>query len=168
MSKPALQDEITSYGFLQSYAEGLLQSVTADNAWERVGGANGLNPAWILGHLATVGANLTAMLGGTPSIDPKVWGERFGGGTDPTDDAAGGPSWDEIVKAWRDGHASVAAAHAAGVDTAALAGENPVEMLKEGLPTLGEFISFALTAHESLHLGQLSAWRRARGEKPLF
>ena len=33
----------------------------------------------------------------------------------------------------------------------------------EGLPTLGDATVFLAVSHEVMHLGQLAAWRRARG-----
>ena len=36
------------------------------------------------------------------------------------------------------------------------------------LPTVGDMSTFLILVHTSLHLGQLSAWRRASGKAPLF
>jgi len=40
--------------------------------------------------------------------------------------------------------------------------------MKEMLPTVRDGVSFLLTGHLGVHLGQLSAWRRMVGLPPLF
>ncbi|MEE9405655.1 MAG: DinB family protein [Algisphaera sp.] len=163
----ALKDEITTYQFWKQYGESLLQNVDVDNAWKRLSGEGSHNPAWIMGHLAWVANMLVEGFGETSQIDMKAWGERFGMGSNSTDDADGGPSWDELLAAWREGHDAVVA-HVGNVTAEILAAPNPFEALRGSFPTTGEFFSFLLSGHESLHLGQLSAWRRAQGESPLF
>lgn len=39
----------------------------------------------------------------------------------------------------------------------------PLEAVRGFLPTLGESFVFVMAAHENVHLGQLSAWRRVQG-----
>jgi hypothetical protein len=36
------------------------------------------------------------------------------------------------------------------------------------LPSVGDMATFLILSHTNLHLGQLSAWRRAVGKGPLF
>ncbi len=42
------------------------------------------------------------------------------------------------------------------------------ERFRKLMPTLGDGMTFLLTGHFWMHLGQLSAWRRACGMPPLF
>jgi len=49
-----------------------------------------------------------------------------------------------------------------------MASPNPNPRLKDGLPTVRDAVSFLLTGHLALHLGQLSAWRRMTGLAPMF
>jgi hypothetical protein len=39
----------------------------------------------------------------------------------------------------------------------------PIEEVRGFLPTLGDSFVFVMAAHENMHLGQLSAWRRVQG-----
>ena len=39
----------------------------------------------------------------------------------------------------------------------------PIEAVRGFLPTLGDCFVFVMAAHENIHLGQLSAWRRMQG-----
>jgi hypothetical protein len=39
----------------------------------------------------------------------------------------------------------------------------PLEAVRGFLPTLGDCFVFVMAAHENMHLGQLSAWRRIQG-----
>lgn len=39
----------------------------------------------------------------------------------------------------------------------------PIEEVRGFLPTLGDSFVFVVAAHENMHLGQLSAWRRVQG-----
>ncbi len=39
----------------------------------------------------------------------------------------------------------------------------PLEAVRGFLPTMGDCFIFVTAAHENMHLGQLSAWRRVQG-----
>lgn len=45
---------------------------------------------------------------------------------------------------------------------------HPAPRFREELPTKGDLIGFVMTSHFTLHLGQLSMWRRLVGFAPLF
>lgn len=162
----AFEQETKIYRFQQGYAEGLLKDLDASKAFELIC-SGGVSPAWIIGHLALVSNNVTAILGGTPKVDIDAWGPLFGGGSTASADAAGYPSWDELLAAFREGHGLITAA-VEGATAEQQAQPNPIEMLREGLPTMGDFLSFVTTSHVALHLGQLSTWRRVQGQAPLF
>jgi uncharacterized damage-inducible protein DinB len=49
------------------------------------------------------------------------------------------------------------------LDEAQLAAANPMQRLAERFPTTGHALTHVLVAHENLHLGQLSQWRRVLG-----
>ena len=44
--------------------------------------------------------------------------------------------------------------------------ENPLERLRGKFPTVGAALGFYVSGHMMMHLGQLSAWRRAMGLGP--
>jgi hypothetical protein len=62
-------------------------------------------------------------------------------------------------------HSPSEAAHAARVLLleARWSETTPLEAVRGFLPTLGDCFVFVMAAHENLHLGQVSAWRRVQG-----
>ena len=50
-----------------------------------------------------------------------------------------------------------------GVTAAQLAAPSPFAPMLELLPTAGDLLAHVLTTHATMHLGQLSAWRRLKG-----
>jgi len=162
----ALEQEIKVYQFQLAYGEILLKDIDPGKVFALIcdGGAS---PAWLVGHLALVANDVVAMCGGQPQIDVETWKPLFGGGSQPRAGPSAYPAWEELLAAWKAGHAAVAAV-VPGVPAEQLITENPVEFLREGLPTLHDFLSFVLTGHEAMHMGQLSTWRRVQGQPPLF
>lgn len=162
----AFEQEIKVYRFQQGYAEGLLAGLDADRAFSLICDS-GVNPAWIIGHLATAANNVIALLGGEPQVDSEVWQAKFSGGTQAGTDPADYPAWEEILDVYRQSHdALIAAVQSATAEQ--LASPNPLEALREPMPTVHDFLSFVLTGHVAMHLGQLSTWRRIQGQPPLF
>ena len=162
----ALEQEVKVYQFLQGYGEMVLADITADDAFKLICDG-GVSPAWIIGHLGFVANRIIALCGGEPKIDFDAWQPLFGGGSKPTGEQGDGPSWDELLGVWRQGHADLSGL-APTVGAELLAGENPNERMKAALPTIEDFLGFVLTGHEGMHLGQLSTWRRVQGRPPLF
>lgn len=160
------EQELKVYASQLSYGTMLIEGIDAGQAAELICDG-GVNPAWIIGHLGQVANNITAMAGGTPAIDTAAWEPLFGGGSQATTDASAYPAWEELVKVWTEGHAAVTQA-VPNMSAEQLAGDNPIELLRPVLPTVQDFMSFVLTAHEAMHLGQLSTWRRVQGQPPLF
>jgi hypothetical protein len=80
----------------------------------------------------------------------------------PSSDASKYPSKSVLLKALEDAHAGVAAA-LAGVPESRWTESTPIEEVRGFLPTLGDCFVFVMAAHENMHLGQLSAWRRVQG-----
>ncbi|MFN3167147.1 MAG: DinB family protein [Phycisphaeraceae bacterium] len=164
----ALEQETKVYQFLLAYGEMVLADISADDAYKLICDG-GVSPAWIIGHLAFVANRVLAMAGGQPKIDTDAWKPMFGGGSTPKGEADKDayPSWDELLKVWREGHADVAAI-APSISEGVLSAQNPNERMRPGLPTVHDFLSFVITGHEAMHLGQLSTWRRVQGRPPLF
>ena len=162
----ALEEAGKIYSFIQQYGEGLLRDVPAEAWLERVC-PGGVHPAWIVGHLATVAYRVVQKLGGSPTIDMNEWSNRFGGGSEPTDDPAAYPAWDELLRVWRQAHDDVIAIlPQATPEQLAQPNQNP--RMKDNLPTVGDALTFMLASHPAIHLGQLSTWRRMRGMPKLF
>lgn len=124
--------------------------------------ARGMNhAAWVLGHLACTADMLGGMLGVKPTCPPE-WVPLFDWNSTPSSDMSVYPSKATLLKALEDAHAAIAAA-LPGVPASRWADETPVEAVRGFLPTLGDCFVFVMAAHENMHLGQLSAWRRAQG-----
>ena len=119
------------------------------------------HPAWVIGHLARTAHFATGRLTGKEPTIPANWTELFGMKSVPTSDASKYPTKVELLKSLEDGIATFTAAFRVASDEQ-LATPMPEPMNKR-FPTLGDFAVFLLTSHQSTHLGQLSAWRRASG-----
>lgn len=160
-----LETQLVSNAMLMGYAEMLLQDIEdADFAVQPAPGIN--HPAWILGHLAYAADGAVGLLGGEKLTD-RDWSVKFGRDSKITGERSDYPSRDEMLKMFRETHAR-ARELAAKADPEHLAKTNPNERLRENLPTIGDMCSFLLTGHLGVHLGQLSAWRRMRGQPAMF
>lgn len=152
--------------FMLRYADALLQGIPSERwAEQPIEGAN--HPAWLLGHLTFAGDSGCQLLGGESQL-PEGWDKVYGRGTHPSTNRSDYPPGEDI-------HSTFVATYnrlaelAITADAETLAGPNPNKMLKDGgLPTVGDLVMFLMTGHLSLHLGQLSAWRRMIGMPPLF
>lgn len=158
-----LEEPVRVLRFLQAYGDGLAAAIPAEDFAKQP--APGMNPpAWIFGHLAFALDRHATFVGGEQHLGD--WKEKFGKGSMPSADAADYPTKDELLAAWRGAIDRIIAA----VESAppeAFAVENTY-VAPESLPTIGDFLTFSMTGHTSLHLGQLSAWRRAIGQPSLF
>ena len=124
--------------------------------------APGMNhAAWVIGHLTFVCDLLGGVVGLAPAM-PEAWLPIFNNESKPSADAAIYPDKATLVSALARGHARVAEAVAtAGPE--AMGRPLPDENFRKFLPTIGDAVVYLCTSHESVHLGQLSAWRRAQG-----
>lgn len=117
--------------------------------------------AWVLGHLACTADMLGAMIGVQP-VCPADWPTRFDWNSSPSSDAGRYPAKATLLTALEDAHAGIAAA-LPGVPASRWSDPTPIEDIRGFLPTLGDCFVFVMAAHENMHLGQLSAWRRVQG-----
>ncbi len=128
-------------------------------------GAN--TPLWILGHLAVCTDYAARVLGGSLEC-PKDWHRSFGMKSKPADLKPPYPAKADLLQSLASGHERVTAL-ALKADPAALAAPHGVDVLANTpIKTLADALAHLMTTHELLHLGQLSAWRRAMGFDPLF
>jgi len=117
--------------------------------------------AWVLGHLACTADMLGAMIGEKP-VCPPEWTALFDWNSTPSSDASRYPSKAVLLEALENAHARLAAALPA-VPESRWTEPTPIEEIRGFLPTLGDCFVFVMAAHENIHLGQLSAWRRLQG-----
>jgi uncharacterized damage-inducible protein DinB len=118
------------------------------------------HPAWVLSHLNVYAPICSAMIRGEPFDDPAPHphGQKSAPLADPGDYAAPG----ELVSTYRALHDAAQAALEQSVADD-LARPNPIARWREVHPTVGDMLVTLMVKHESGHLGQLSAWRRAMG-----
>lgn len=147
------------------YAEALVADV--DPEVLATGGGPGLenHPAWTLGHLVT-GSNLLAQDLGLPDDLPAGWRDVFerrgpGDPRRPEEGAASYPSVEDLLAELRRQHERVERAWRAASPESWDATEDWA--FGRDLPTSADAALFMALTHEALHLGQLAAWRRARG-----
>ncbi|MEO0529489.1 MAG: DinB family protein [Planctomycetota bacterium] len=157
-----LEQPINTLRFLTDYCDGLLQDIAPEEFADPTDA--GLNPpAWIVGHLAYAFDRHGTLVG----LDPELaeWKDLFAKGSTLSDPTKYPPK-DELVAALHKAIDRLAdGVNAASDDT--LTGPNEY-LRSERLPTLGDFLTYSMTGHFASHLGQLSAWRRAKGRPPLF
>lgn len=118
------------------------------------------HPAWIVGHLTLYRRVILDLLRGTPFNDPLD--APFGRGSKVSLDPAAHPPPREMRAEIDRLGAEVLAA----LDTAPrerFEAPNPLARWRELHPRVGEQLVTLMVKHESFHLGQLSAWRRAMG-----
>jgi len=162
----AFETELKVYQFQFTLGQKLLEGISPETVATSTC-EGGQHPAWVIGHLGYVANQVASMFGGTPEIDMAAWKTQFDMGTDLSQSLADYPAWDVLVSTWEKGHENVAKL-APGASDDFLSQPTPYESMRPALPTMREFLGFVLTGHEALHLGQLSAWRRANGLPRLF
>lgn len=154
-------NQITVLKFLQGYGDRLVADVPSEDFCSQP--AAGMNhPAWVIGHLAFAVDRHATFLGAEQTLGD--WKEKFGFGSTPTTDPADYPAKDELIAAWHGSNDRlIAILESASPEQLAAANEH---VRPESLPTLGDFFTFSMAGHTAIHLGQLSAWRRAGGRPP--
>ncbi|MDX1701450.1 MAG: DinB family protein [Melioribacteraceae bacterium] len=156
---------IKSYRFNLKYASILVEDI--DNEIMTASPSKGLenHASFTLGHLVSASALISKYLKGPYDIYPE-WEDLFrrkgpGDPKLPETDASLYPHKNELLEKLSEQHKIV---------------ENLINNLEDDqfneiskwrfdnyLPTLGDLLFFMCVSHESMHLGQLAAWRRAMG-----
>jgi len=142
------------------YAKKLVADIPdAEMCTQAIEGMN--HAAWVLGHLAFVFDSMMRVFD-QPHQMPKDWVPLFNLSSKPSSDRSLYPSKDELWKIYEDSYRRAAAAIGSAPEEM-FEREFPNPRLRPMLPTVGVAMVHILTTHHGLHLGQLSAWRRARG-----
>lgn len=155
------------------YAERLLKDVSPDRfaRFAQIGDTviNSNHPAFIYGHLSLYSPRIMDGLGvDSSTFQPsEKFQQLFSKDAKCVDDPDGSiyPSMDEITAALLDGTRAAADALDAAADELFL-GENANEAMRSKFPTMGAMFGFYMGGHFMLHMGQMSAWRRAEGMGP--
>jgi DinB superfamily len=153
------------YNFNLFYAQRLVADVADEDFCLQPLEDRPLNhPAFLIGHLAWANDNGIKLVGGVPVLTGLK--ELWGTGATPSDDRSRYPSKTDIVKTLEVSHARLAEAvtKASKSYFKAAAPEN----MRAKFPTNGHILLGLMTSHYAVHLGQLSAWRRAMGYPSVF
>ncbi|MBM4111995.1 MAG: DinB family protein [Phycisphaerae bacterium] len=118
------------------------------------------HPAWIVCHLRLYRRVILDLLRGAAFDDPLD--APFGRGSKVSMEPAAHPAPREMRETIERLGADVLAALDAA-PTARFEAPNPLPRWRELHPRVGEQLVTLMVKHESFHLGQLSAWRRAMG-----
>jgi hypothetical protein len=156
-----LDREIKLFGFNLWYAEQLVKDIPANQfTHQPIEKVN--PPAWILGHL-TITTDYGLQLLGQPQGCSERWHQLFSPGT-PNQPAEAYPIKEELWSGFYAAHQRLeTAAKNASAKTLEAPNPLPYKLLTQNFPTIGDQVAHLMTVHESMHLGQLSAWRRMMG-----
>jgi len=119
------------------------------------------HPAWVLGHL-TQTCDVVMWVIGADDVAPAGWRALFSPQTAPQPDASLYPDKKTLLEGLRAGHADVAA-QVRHLSAEQWAAPPTMDRLAKRWPTRGEALLHIMVGHEQMHLGQVSAWRRAQG-----
>ena len=118
------------------------------------------HPVWILSHLTVYTQVSSALLRSEEFLDPI--NHPYGQKSEPLADPAAYQSRQELLEHYRRAHDDAEAAlQAASISV--FSAPTPIERWRKLHPTVGDMLVTLMVKHESAHLGQLSAWRRAMG-----
>lgn len=147
-----------------AYAKQILADVDDASMCQQPMGLN--HPAWLMVHLATAADYASSLLGGQ-GVCPADWNKKADTKKPLTQNRGDYPSKEELINTFE-----AAFRHAADLYQKSseedLNKPQKLGFFETELPTVGDMATFLIVAHSNLHLGQLSAWRRATGKSPLF
>lgn len=152
-----------SWRFNLDQVESLLNDVPADRMTDQSGGVVN-HPAWTLHHLNHYHPAILSLIHNQPVDDPARHPDapRYDEGSVPVNDPAAYLAQAELLAAYRDGHQRVANALAA-MEAAHLALPPQLPRWASAFGTTGRVLQYLMVIHESHHIGQIMAWRRAAG-----
>lgn len=152
-----LTGELRLFSVMRQMLRDMIESIDDSHFYSSLPGG-GNSPGWILGHIV-VGHRFGCALLGGPQLDPGELA-MFGPGSSPELDPSGCPSKAALL----DAEETSAAAFVAAVKLAPLSALNAPQQspfLQQEFPRVRDMLSHLLASHLSMHVGQLSAWRRA-------
>jgi hypothetical protein len=168
VAPPAVKPTIAHYFVASakrsiSYAEAAVKDIPA-GTFAHMPHANMNHPAFCIGHLSLYPNRIFSLIGQPKLVvDKPGYPELFAAGVQCVEQDGRYPAKDEIVAYFLErSHAMLKVVEAVPDDV--FARENPLEgRIKEVFPLVGNAVNFMLNNHNMMHLGQISAWRRAMG-----
>ena len=152
--KPVLHSFAYALDYLR---EQVADVAAADMVAQPKGIAN--HPAWVIGHL-TFTCQMLAGAIGTPEWLPADMAQRFGTGSVPVADVHAYGTKEDALAALRDAQSRITAA-VEQLNDARLDEPFPDPAYLDVFPTIRHAITQVLVGHTSMHVGQLTVWRRA-------
>lgn len=160
-----LESLLKAYDFNLTYAKTLVDDISPEFMYRSFGDGLENYPAFTLGHLTIASALIAEELGESYRV-PDGW-DRFFGRKGPGDPRRplqyepGMPAKESLIEELSEKHKIV---------TTLLGNTAPDRFFEKVewrfdryFPRLVDCITFMCITHEAMHLGQLSAWRRAAG-----
>lgn len=158
--------EIALNQFMLGYCDQLVEGLTDEQFVAGLAGG-GHSPQWILGHLTMVTDYAGMMLGIRAAVSKELRAAFAPGVTEAVMEGdafsrealSGGlrPAYERLYETARN------------ADEDALATAHGIDLFAgTSLVTKADFVAHVFTTHFATHAGQLSAWRRAQGQLPLF
>ena len=127
----------------------------------------GNHAIWLLGHLSFIEGNLASALFGEPNPVER-WAPLFAPGTRPEVDANKYPSFDEVLKTFRDLHArNVKLLDEIGESGLDRVPKSPPPGFEQLMKTFGHTF-LLITLHNMMHNGEIADARRVAGFKPFM
>lgn len=148
------------YGFNLRHAHHLVDDLTPEQCVAQPGSLVN-HPAWTIGHIALT-SDVVMLELGEPQAFPSAWMERFLPGVPITGEIADYPPMSELMRELEKQHARVAS-RMGNASPEELAQPIQMEMIRRRFSQVGQFATYAMTAHEGVHLGQISDLRRSLG-----
>ncbi|MBX3357362.1 MAG: DinB family protein [Phycisphaeraceae bacterium] len=163
MSDPLVSAILRTWDRQRDYAARLVADLSnADMVSQPVPGVTMNHPAWVFSHISVYPPVLAAILQGQSFEDPIK--HRYGRDSRPLNDIAEYPRKAALMDTYLRLHDELARV-LEQAESAVLAAPIPLERWKQRFPYVGDAIVHLMIDHESGHLGQVSAWRRA-GRRP--
>lgn len=127
----------------------------------------GNHALWIMGHLASSEAAMRSMVTGSPN-PLEDWQAAFGPGTQPVADGSAYPSFDEVVRRFRESRAATMQLLESMSDADLDKKPKGIDHDMEHLFKTNADVLMLVLIHQQFHFGQLADVRRAAGRAPIF
>lgn len=161
MTNPLIPAILRSWAHQRDYAQRLVADLSdEDMVSQPVRGVTMNHPAWTLSHLSAYPPVLRAILRGEPFDDPK--NHPHGRDSRPSPDVHDYPRKEALLRDFFAVHDDLART-LEQTDPAVLDRPTPLERWLPRWPKIADATVHLMIDHESTHLGQISAWRRAGG-----
>jgi hypothetical protein len=155
-----MQPILHSFHYAHGYLREQLADLTPQQMVAQPGGiAN--HPAWVVGHLTFTCQMIGEVIGVTPWL-PGDQEKRFGTGSVPVPDASAYEPREMALATLADAQSRITRAVEALSD-AQLDQPFPDPSFLDVFPTVRHALTQVLVGHTSMHVGQLTVWRRAMG-----